>query len=221
MAHRPAARSIDTNEATLDIFIGGTGSFAAEIAAWAHAAGRRVVGLVELFDDDSNVGMTRHGFEVSRLQPAAAGVPVVLGVGGSRRAGLDRLVAGGWSPCGVVHPSAVLAGDVRVGEGATIGPLAVVGAASVIGAHVLISRGALVGHHVVIGAFSILNPGANIGGNTTIGEDVFVGIGATVVNGRSIGDRVVVAAGAVVVDDVGPDTRVQGVPARPVEPNPA
>jgi sugar O-acyltransferase (sialic acid O-acetyltransferase NeuD family) len=200
----------------LDIFIGGTGSFAAEIAAWAHAAGHRVVGLVELFDD-SRVGTTRHGLDVSGLQLAAAGVPVVLGVGGSRRAGIDQLMARGWSPCGVVHPTSVLAGDVRVDGSATIGPLAVVGAASVVGAHVVISRGALVGHHVEIGAFSTVNPGANIGGNTTIGEDVFVGMGATVVNGRSIGDRVVVGAGAVVLDDVDSDTRVQGVPARPVE----
>ncbi len=201
----------------MDIFIAGTGSFAAEIVDWAHSAGHRVVGLVELLDD-SNIGTIRHGLEVSGPQVVAAGARVVLGFGGSRRAGWERLAAAGWSPCELVHPNAALADDVRVEEGATIGPLAVVGAAGVIGANALISRGALVGHHVDIGAFSVLNPGTNIGGNTTIGEDVFVGIGATVVNGRSIGARAVIAAGAVVLHDVDPGTRVQGVPARPVAP---
>ncbi len=203
-----------------DLFIAGTGSFAAEIADWARAAGRSVLGLVELFDD-SSVGSRRHGLEVSGPRLEGAGARIVLGFGGSRRAGWELLSAAGWSPARVVHPGAVLAADVRVEDGATIGPLAVVGAASVIGAHALVSRGALVGHHVDVGAFSVLNPGANIGGNTTIGQDVFVGIGATVVNGRSIGARSVIAAGAVVLHDVDPDTRVQGVPAQPFARGPA
>lgn len=199
----------------MNIFIAGTGSFAVEIADWAHAAGYRVAGLVELFDD-SRIGTTWHGFEVSGPEVVPARARIVLGFGGSRRAGWERLEGGGWSACALVHPRAALAADVRVEEGATIGPLAVVGAASVIGGNALVSRGALVGHHVDVGAFSMLNPGVNIGGNTTIGEDVFVGIGATVVNGLSIGAGAVIAAGAVVVQDVDPGTRVQGVPARPV-----
>jgi sugar O-acyltransferase (sialic acid O-acetyltransferase NeuD family) len=202
------------------VFIAGTGTFAAEIADWARAAGLSVAGLVELFDD-SNIGATRHGLDVSGPRLDRAGARIGLGFGGSRRAGWEVLSGLGWSPAGVVHPAAVLAADVQLGDGATIGPLAVVGAASVIGAHALVSRGALVGHHVDVGAFSVLNPGTNIGGNSTIGEDVFVGIGATVVNGCSIGPRSVVAAGAVVLDDVAADTRVQGLPARPFDPGPA
>lgn len=199
----------------MDIFIAGTGSFAAEIADWAHAAGYRVAGLVELIDD-SRIGTTWHGFDVSGPEVVPAGGRIVLGFGGNRREGWERLETCGWPPCPVVHPRAALAADVLVEEGATVGPLAVVGAASVIGGNALVSRGVLVGHHVDVGAFSVLNPGVNIGGNTTIREDVFVGIGATVVNGCSIGAGAVVAAGAVVVHDVDPGTRVQGVPARAV-----
>jgi hypothetical protein len=34
----------------MDVFVAGTGSFAAEIVDWARAAGARVVGLIELLD---------------------------------------------------------------------------------------------------------------------------------------------------------------------------
>jgi sugar O-acyltransferase (sialic acid O-acetyltransferase NeuD family) len=200
----------------LDILIAGTGSFAAEIADWAQSAGHRVAGLVELIDDAS-IGTTRHGLEVFGPE-VLADAHVVLGLGGSRRAAWERVAAAGGSPCTIVHPAAVLGADVRVEEGATIGPLAVVGAASVVGANALVSRGALVGHHVEVGAYSVLNPGVNVGGNTTLGEGVFVGIGATIVNARSIGEDAVIAAGAMVLNDVDLGERVQGVPARPVEP---
>ena len=204
----------------LDLFIAGTGSFAVEIADWARAAGHRVVGLVELLDD-SRIGTRRHGLDVSGAEAAPAGARVVLGSGGDRRAAWERLEAGGWRPCGLVHPTAVLAADATVEAGATIGPVAVLGASSLIGRHALVSRGALVGHHVDVGAFSVLSPGTNIGGNTTIGDDVLVGIGATVVNGCSIGAGAVIAAGAIVLRDVEPGTRVQGVPARPFAPSAA
>ena len=34
----------------MTLYIGGTGSFAAELADWARAAGHRVEGLIELHD---------------------------------------------------------------------------------------------------------------------------------------------------------------------------
>ena len=105
----------------MNIFIAGTGSFAVEIADWAHAAGYRVAGLVELFDD-TRIGTTWHGFDVSGPEVAPAGARVVPGFDGSRPAGWERLEGGGWSAC-ALHPRAALAADVRVEEGATIGPL--------------------------------------------------------------------------------------------------
>jgi sugar O-acyltransferase (sialic acid O-acetyltransferase NeuD family) len=202
------------SELTQDIFIAGTGSYAAEIGDWAQAAGHHVRGLVEL-RDDTRVGADMHGFPVVSARAVPPAGRIVLAIGRERRASWELLAGAGWTAITLVHPSASLAADVHLDPGATIGPLAVVGAGSMIGAHAVVSRGALVGHHVEVGAFAVINPGANIGGNTTIGEDAVVGIGATVVNARAIGARAVLAAGAVVVRDVEPDTRVQGVPARP------
>jgi sugar O-acyltransferase (sialic acid O-acetyltransferase NeuD family) len=197
----------------MDVYIAGTGSYAAEIVDWARAAGATVVGLVELLDS-ARVGMVKHGVPVCDLHDVPADGTVAIGLGGDRRAVWAQLAASGWRGCAVAHPAASLAADAQLRAGAVIGPQAVVGAGSVIGEHAIVSRGALVGHHVVVGEFATLNPGVNIGGNSRIEADAFIGIGATVTNGTTVGAAAVVAAGAVVLNDVEAGTRVQGVPAR-------
>jgi len=199
-----------------DAFVAGTGSFAAEMADWARAAGLSLVGLVEMVDE-ARVGSSRLGLPVVALRPAPPGAAAVLGIGGDRRASWEPLEASGWSALTVVHPAALLAADVDLERGAMIGPRAVLGAATTVGEQALVSRGALVGHHVRVGPFATLGPGVNVGGNTEIGPATFVGMGATIVNGVSVGEGAVIAAGAVVLRDVPPGARVQGIPARVVE----
>jgi sugar O-acyltransferase (sialic acid O-acetyltransferase NeuD family) len=207
-------REAAVSSGAVEMYVAGTGSFAAEIADWARAAGMRVIGLIEMLDE-SRVGTTVHGLPVIGLAKSP-GLPVVLGIGGDRRLSWERLASCEWTPLTLIHPTASLAADVHVSPGATVGPLAVVGAASAIGAHTIVSRGALIGHHVELGEFCTLNPGVSVGGNTSVGQGVFVGIGATVVNGVAIGDGAVVGAGALVLDNVEAGMRVQGVPARAV-----
>ena len=202
----------------MSLLIAGTGSFAAEIADWGRAAGRSVSGLIELLDPARH-GQRFHGLTAIAVCDAAAGTPVAIGLGGDRRTVWSQLAAAQLTPAAIVHPAAVLAADVELDPGVTIGPLAVIGAATHVGTQAIVSRGALIGHHVDVGAYATLNPGVNIGGNTRIGAGAFIGMGATVVNGTTIGQRAVVAAGAVVLRDVGAGQRVQGLPARLLEPS--
>ena len=201
----------------MSLLIAGTGSFAAEIADWGRAAGRPASALIELSDPGRH-GQTFHGLTAIALHDAAAGTPVAIGVGGDRHTVWARLAEARLAPVAIVHPTAVLAADTELDPGVTIGPLAVIGAATHVGAQAIISRGALIGHHVDVGAYATLNPGVNIGGNTRIGAGAFIGMGATVVNGTTIGPGAVVGAGAVVLRDVAQGERVQGLPARVVEP---
>ena len=181
------------------LHIAGTGSFAAEIADWAAAAGTAVLGLIEM-RDPARVGGRVHGLPVVALDDVRSAGEAVLGLGGDRAAGV--------------------AADAISAAGATIGPLAVIGASSSVGPHAIVSRGALIGHHVRIGQFATLNPGVNVGGNSTIGPGAFIGMGAAVVNGTYVGPGAIVAAGALVIGDVAPGERVQGVPARSVPTRP-
>jgi sugar O-acyltransferase (sialic acid O-acetyltransferase NeuD family) len=198
-----------------DVFVVGTGSFAAEVADWARASGASVVGLIEM-RDPGRVGTVIDGLRVGGPQTDTVGAFAVLGLGGDRRTNWNVLAGYGWRGLRIAHPTACMAADARLGSGTTLGPLTVVGARSVIGDHTIISRGSLVGHHVTIGAFTTVNPGVNIGGNSTIEAGVFVGMGATIINNRTVGAGAIIGAGALVLHDVPAGARVQGVPAREV-----
>jgi sugar O-acyltransferase (sialic acid O-acetyltransferase NeuD family) len=198
------------------LYVAGTGSWSAEVVEYAQAAGRPVLGLVELIDA-GRVGTEIAGVPVRAIDdlPPPGERFIVLGVGSGREEHRAALEGYGWQTAApIVHPSAVLSPSAQLAAGTVVGPAAVIGALTVIDAHVVIGRGALIGHHVRVGELAVINPGANVGGNATLGPGAQIGMGATVINGTDIAARAVVAAGAVVVASVEAGIRVQGVPAR-------
>jgi acetyltransferase EpsM len=198
-----------------EIYIAGTGSFAAEIADIARAASFEVRGLLELMDA-SRVGQTIHGLEVLPVDsPPQPDAPAIIAVGGDRRDAGRRLTAAGWGAATVIHPAAHVSPTAAIGAGAIVFPGVVIGAHTRVGEHALVSRGALVGHHVTIGDYATVGPGANIAGWSEVGSGGHLAMGSIVVNGKRVGSGSLVAAGAVVLADVGDGGRVQGVPARP------
>jgi sugar O-acyltransferase (sialic acid O-acetyltransferase NeuD family) len=209
-----ASPSTESSVPTGSIFVAGTGSYAAEIAEYASAAGFAVEGLIELIDP-ARVGTTIHELQVGDASELPfPGAPVTVAAGKDRAATWNSLAAHGWQPMTVVHPRATIGLSADIADGCIVGPAAVVGARSTLAPQVLVGRGALIGHHVNFGEGVVINPGANIGGNTRIGEGAAIGMGAVIVNGITIGERATIAAGSVVVRDVGAGARVQGVPAR-------
>ncbi|MBD3336058.1 MAG: hypothetical protein GF355_11140 [Candidatus Eisenbacteria bacterium] len=118
----------------------------------------------------------------------------------------------------LVHPRAVVHGDVELGPGAFVGAGAVIAHATRIGARVLINLNATIGHDVHVGAEASVGPGANLGGGVQIGEGAFVGMNATIPPGMEIGAWSEAAAGSVVLRAVRPGRRVLGNPARDLGP---
>lgn len=134
----------------------------------------------------------------------------------TRKAFSDRAEALGLQPAeGLVDPTAVLAGSVRVGDGTFINAGAIIGAASIIGEGVLINRAASVGHHALIGDFASIGPGVTLAGNIHVGSGSIIGAGATVLPDIRIGENCLVAGGSLVRADVPDNTFVAGVPAKP------
>ncbi|MEE8141561.1 MAG: acetyltransferase [Planctomycetota bacterium] len=116
-----------------------------------------------------------------------------------------------------IHPSAQLAGDVRVALGAVVLTGALLGVGVHIGRAAIINSAAVVEHHCRVGDYAHVAPRATLGGNVRIGERAWVGIGATVLEDCAVGSDAVIGAGAVVIRDVDAGHTVAGVPAHPME----
>lgn len=116
----------------------------------------------------------------------------------------------------LVHPTAVVADDAVLGEGAVVCALSVVSTGVAIGEHALVHYGSTVGHDATVEPFASVLPGCRISGNATIGEVADVGAGATVLPGIAVGAYAIVGAGAVVTRPVPERCTAVGIPARPI-----
>ena len=196
------------------MYVARTGSYAAEIAEYAEAAGFQVKGLIEMVDPD-RVGTIIHGYPVIGVTPPPyVDARVVVASVADRAALSETLTNYGWVTTTVVHPLTYVSPTVEIAEDCIVGPAAAISARTTLAAHALVGRGAILGHHVSIGVGAVISPGVNIAGNVQVGAGATIGIGATVINGLSIGEQATVAAGSVVVRDVASGMRVQGERAR-------
>lgn len=144
---------------------------------------------------------------------------VVLGIGEGmiRRRVAERLQGHARFPA-VVHPSAVLAPDIELGEGTVVMPRVVVNPGGRIGRFCVLNTGAILDHDGSLGDFSALAPGVTVCGDCRIGRGVYVGAGATISHGISVGDGSIVGGGAFVRANIEPYAMWAGVPARFVRP---
>lgn len=108
----------------------------------------------------------------------------------------ERFRAEGYRFQALVHPSAIVAEDTSIGEGAQIMAGAILQPGCRIGANSIINTGAIIDHDCVIGQHCHIAPGAVLSGAVTLGESVHIGTGAAVIQGVDLGDRTVVGAGA-------------------------
>ena len=146
---------------------------------------------------------------------------LVLGVGGAattdaRRRLFERAKGLGFRFRTVVHPAAVIAADVVIGEGCQVMAGAVIQCGTHLGVNVLVNTGAVLDHDGRIGDHVHLAPGVVLAGDVVIGSGAFIGTGARVIPGRSIGADTLIGAGAVVVRDIPANVVAYGVPCRVV-----
>lgn len=112
-----------------------------------------------------------------------------------------------------IHPSAVIASDVFIGEGTVIMAGVVINTGSRIGRFVIVNTGATVDHDNAIEDGVHISPGCHLAGNVVCRADAFIGTGASIIPRTEIGMRAVIGAGAAVISDVPSDVLAVGCPA--------
>lgn len=207
------------------IWVIGAGDHAKVLVEALRAAGTPATGLVDTATErhgERVLGVEIRGDDRVLEALPASQIRLVNGVGSIRSTGLraqvfERFRDRGYTFARVVHPSAVIAPDVELAEGAQVMAGAVLQPGCRIGRNAVVNTRAAVDHDCQVGDHVHLAPGVTLSGCVEIGEGTHVGTGASVIQGVRIGKQCLVGAGAVVVCDVPDGATVLGVPAKEVQ----
>jgi len=133
---------------------------------------------------------------------------------GIRQQVIEQVRESGLPLANIIHPSAVISPNARLGGGILVSPGVIIGFGASIGNHVIINSAATIDHDSVIQDDIIISPGVHLAGFVTIKSGTFIGIGACSVPGVTIGSNCTIGAGAVVIDDIPDNVVAAGVPAK-------
>jgi len=114
----------------------------------------------------------------------------------------------------LIHPSAQIGADVKIGVGTVIMANAVLNPCSTVGKHCIINTSSVIEHDNIIGDYVHISPKVALGGKVRIGDGTHIGIGAVVRNNITVCDDCTVGAGAVVIKNITESAVYIGVPAK-------
>lgn len=114
----------------------------------------------------------------------------------------------------LIHPNAVISGDVEIGIGTVIMAGAVVNSGSTIGDGVIINTCSSVDHDCIVKNFVHVSVGAHIAGTVYVAEKTWIGAGAIIVNNIEISKSCTIGAGAVIIRNINHEGIYVGVPAK-------
>lgn len=117
----------------------------------------------------------------------------------------------------LVHPNAVVAGDVKLGAGTVVAAGAVINPGSRIGKGCIINTCSSVDHDCVINDYVHIAVGAHVAGTVHIGHHTWIGAGATVSNNIDICASCMIGAGSVVCKSIVEEGTYVGVPVRKIK----
>lgn len=195
------------------LIIIGAGGHGRVIADNAYKNGYKEIKFI----DDSAKGSCM-GFEIIGTTRDIEGLndgrtDFVIGVGDNlTRKKISEKFDVNW--VSLIHPSAQLAIDAKVGEGTVIMAGTVLNAGAEVGKHCIINTNSIIEHDNVIEDYVHVSPGVSLGGTVRVGEGTHIGIGATVINNINICSGCIIGAGAVVISHIAKSGTYVGVPVK-------
>lgn len=142
-------------------------------------------------------------------------IQLMLGVGQLTTGTLKERLYDTWSSRGysfpaLVHPSAWIAPDVRLGAGVQVMAGVIIQPGCSVGENSILNTRSSIDHDCQIGSRVHVAPGATLCGTVSVGLGAFVGAGSVVIQGLQIGERAIVGAGVTLVRDLAPSQTIVG-----------
>jgi len=209
------------------IFVGG-GEFAREMLWVASSFDPTAAGWTPAgFIDDDVDGSRNHMRAKSISLPVLGSIQdhqpksdeVFICAIGNTKAKLrcsDLLAQRGGTFINVIHPTAHIAPDAKIGSGLFLFVHALISVGATVGDHTSLNANASVGHDAAVARGCTISSYCDITGNVRLETGVFMGSHASVLQGITVGEFATVGAGSVVIRKVPPGTSVMGVPARAI-----
>lgn len=183
-----------------------------------HTAELNGYSVSQIYDDDVSLhGSSFYGHLVLGLIDKNITGSSFIAIGNNAvRQHIDNMLQGArWET--IIHPSAIIANDVIIGEGSIIMAGAIIQPGSKIGRHCIINTGSIIDHDCNIHDYVHIAPNCGIAGAVNIESGTFVGIGSNIIQGISIGSWSIIGAGAVVAKDIPSKCTAVGIPAKPIK----
>ncbi len=114
----------------------------------------------------------------------------------------------------LIHPNAVVAEGVEIGEGTVVMAGAVINPGVTIGKGCIINTSSSVDHDCIIGDFVHISVGAHLCGTVKVGSRSWIGAGAIISNNLTICSNCMIGAGSVVIKNIEKQGTYIGVPAK-------
>ena len=114
----------------------------------------------------------------------------------------------------LIHPSAVIADNVEIGNGSVIMAGSVVNPGVKIGKGCIVNTSSSIDHDCIIGDFVHIAVGSRLCGSVTVGDTTWIGAGATIKNNIYICENCIIGAGATVIRNIDTMGIYVGVPAK-------
>ena len=194
------------------LYIYGAGGHAKVVAATARLLGYQVKGFCE--DYSARIGELFFGAPIIPFEkiPHGANVFIAFGNNAVRYQKVSELKMIFNIPT-LIHPSAQVASNVKIGCGCFIAALSNIDPDCRIGDGCILNNLSNISHDSVVGDGTHVSGGVSSAGEVAIGRCCCIGIGSRIIEKISIGDNVIVGAGAVVIRNLPSDVTAVGVPA--------
>lgn len=195
-----------------ELHILGAGGHAKVVVSLAQALGIRIAGI---YADDTGVPLLENvpTLPLSWVPdlPSTNGV-IAIGSNAVRQRVASSYQQLSWAH--LIHPTAWISPDVKVGPGTIVMAGAMVQPGTQLGIHVIVNTSSSVDHDCRLNDFVHVAPGCHLAGNVTLADGVFAGVNSAFIPGIHVGAWSVVGAGSVVTQSLPANTTSVGVPAK-------